>query len=297
MENNSEQKNSSQLKTVRTYSTDMAEAVRENEATVIKIAMAEKERQEQEDLYKKAEGTKTSKILFFVGGIILIGLAIFGLLFIQNKNKIKEEQSTTEKQKIGTYINYDNALFIDASDIANIINLTSVLRSHEPEEKDGVNAIFLTEQVDEKNTSLINKDDFISISGITAPTSLTRSLSSSFLLGKYRGGASIGGSSTFLIFGVNDYNQAYASMLDWEKSMFKDLFILFDIAISDSDSALFEKDWKDLIVNNKDTRVLYAENGEGILFYSFVNKNILVITKDIETMKKLITAVTVKNPQ
>jgi hypothetical protein len=86
-------------------------------------------------------------------------------------------------------------------------------------------------------------------------------------------------------------------MLDWEKSMFNDLFILFDITISDSDSALFEKEWRDIIINNKDARVLYGLNGEGILYYSFVNKNILVVTENAEVLKRMINAILVKNPQ
>ena len=55
--------------------------------------------------------------------------------------------------------------------------------------------------------------------------------------------------------------------------MLSDLYILFNINIPESNSGLFEKEWKDIIVNNKDARVLYGESGEGILYYTFVNKN------------------------
>ena len=61
-------------KVLRTFSSDMAEAVRENEMSVIKIALAEKERREQEDLYKKAKGTKLSRFLFVFLGLIIISV-------------------------------------------------------------------------------------------------------------------------------------------------------------------------------------------------------------------------------
>ena len=42
-----------ELKTLRTYTSDMADAVRENEASVIKIALAEKEKRERDAAEEK----------------------------------------------------------------------------------------------------------------------------------------------------------------------------------------------------------------------------------------------------
>jgi hypothetical protein len=284
-------------KTIRTFSSDMAEAVRENQISVIKIAMAEKERQEQQEEAKKAGNSKSSKILFFIGSLIFIAGAIWGSFYLINQKKIKESMIIREKPRISTFINYDNAITIEATNINSLMSLISNIHSRETEEKNGSNAIFFMKKIEKDIEGQLNKEEFLSILKSTAPDALSRSMSESFLFGKYKGGQDVGTSSAFLIFGIKDYNLAYASMLDWEKSIFNDLFILFDITISDSDSALFEKEWRDVIVNNKDARVLYGLDGEGILYYSFVNKNTLVITENAEVLKRMINSVLVKNPQ
>ncbi len=73
-------------KALRTYTSDMADAIRQNEVSVIKIALAEKEKREQENIYKQAEGTKTSKIFFVIGGIILISVGLVGSYYLFQKN-------------------------------------------------------------------------------------------------------------------------------------------------------------------------------------------------------------------
>ncbi len=296
-EKNEQPKTGNNVKTIRTFSSDMAEAVRENEISVIKIAMAEKNRREQEEALAKAVISKSAKVLFFVGGLVFIAGAIFGSFYLINQKKEKEKFVIQEKPRITTFINYDNAIMVDATNANSIMNLVSSIYSKESEEKNGSNAIFLMQKDLDGKEVQMDKNNFLSILRTTAPGSLVRSMANNFLFGKYRGDNSVGVSSAFIIFGINDYNLAYASMLDWEKSIFTDLFILFNITISDSDSALFEKDWKDVIVNNKDARVLYGINGEGILYYSFVNKNTLVITQNSEVLKRIINSILVKNPQ
>lgn len=295
MEEKEEQTKTPNLKVLRTYSSDMAEAVRTNEMSVIKIALAEKDRREQEEVYKKAEGSKTSKVLFAIGGIILIGVAIYGSMYFVEKKKASTEAILTKNQTVDTFINYDNSSFIDATSIMNVVGVVSAIKAQLPEDEKGISAFFFMKDTG-GGKEVIDKDGFLSVIKTTAPGSLTRSLGTEFLLGKYLNKeAAFGNPSTFLVFGITDYSLAYASMLDWEKSMFRDLFVLFDINISDSDNALFEKSWKDIIINNKDARVLYGENGEGVLYYSFVNKTTLVITKDSETLKEIISQILVKN--
>jgi heme/copper-type cytochrome/quinol oxidase subunit 3 len=298
MEDKNEQpKKEDRLKTIRTFSSDMAEAIRQDETSIIKIAMAEKEKREKESTLAKSGNTKSSKAIFFIGGLILIGIAIFGVYYFTNKKNQEENLVVKEKPRVETFVMYDNAIFLDISKTIGIMNLVSAIHSKENEEKSGINAVFLTKKNTEGVSETVGKSEFLSILKSTAPFSLTKSMSEKFLFGKYKGDYTLGNSTAFLIFEINDYNLAYASMLDWEKSIFADLFILFDITISESDTALFEKDWKDIIVNNKDARVLYGIDGEGLLFYSFVNKNTLVVTENEEILKRIINAILIKNPQ
>ncbi|MGM3243131.1 hypothetical protein, partial [Bacillus cereus group sp. Bc237] len=71
-------------------------------------------------------------------------------------------------------------------------------------------------------------------------------------------------------------------------------FTLFNLPKPD-DSPL-KKPCNDMVVNNKDARVLYGENREGLLYYAFVNKNNIVITSSLDALKEVITRLIIKNP-
>ncbi len=90
----------------------------------------------------------------------------------------------------------------------------------------------------------------------------------------------------FFLFQTKDYNQSYAGMLNWEKTLFDDFFVLFNIDISGDHNSLFEKQWKDIILNNKDARVLYDIDGKSVLYYMFINKNTFIITDSEDTIKE-----------
>jgi len=296
MDENTPQPNEKDIKVLRTYTSDMADVIRDNEMSVIKIAMAEKEKREQDDIYKKAEGSNFSKIFLVIGGIIFIVAAIVGSYFLlKNKKEIPQTViSNTE-----TFISYDSKSDIDVTNIVDMSDLLGLIKKEQQKDSKLINAVFLNQKTNNVSESL-NSKDFLSLIKTTAPDALLRSLSDKYLLGKYsnpNAADSRDRSATFLIFETNNYSQAYASMLDWEKTMLKDLFTLFDIKISSSNDPIFEKQWKDIVINNKDARVLYGENGEGILYYVFVNKNDFVITDNIEALKEVVARLITKNAQ
>jgi hypothetical protein len=296
MDENKTQQNGKDIKVLRTYTSDMAEAIRTNEMSVIKIALAEKEKREQEDLYKKAEGSNASKIFLIIGGIIFIVGAIFGSSYLIQKKKEKDTPLPTISN-IETFISYDSKSLIDTTTVTNKDDLINLVKK-EIKINDGlIKAIFFIKKT-EMSSTLITTNDFLSLIETTAPNTLIRSLSDTYLFGKYSNENAVkenDKSAIFLVLGTKDYNLAYASMLEWEKTMLKDLYVLFDIDVSKSSNQIFEKQWKDIIINNKDARVLYGDNGEGILYYVFVNKNNFVITNNIEGLKEVITRLIIKD--
>ncbi len=293
MEENKTQ-NNTDFPTLRTYSSDMADAIKNKDMSVIKIAVAEKERKEKiepEEIIKS--GNNSSKRFFIVGGIILIIGAIVGSLFLfQNKNN-----STTPPPVINnkTFISYDSQIFLDVTNVNNANDFVSLLNKNETNNSELVKAIFITRKINNIPETLTSQN-FLSLLGATAPGTFTRSLSSQFLLGKYSLQNNISGTNnkaTFLIFQTTNYNQTYASILEWEKTMSNDLSALFHL--NNSVSSL--KQWRDVIIENKDVRVLYGESGEGILYYVFVNKNNLVITENIEALKEVVSRLLINNPK
>jgi hypothetical protein len=289
---NKMQLNNKDVKVLRTYTSDMAEAIRDNEVSVIKIAMAEKEKRDKEEIYKKAKGTNLSKVLLLAGGIVLVVVAIFAARYIIQKKKVVPIPPASV---VETFIPYNSKLDIDVTNVANTNNLSNVIKNGLQPNPGMVEALFLSRKVGETSEALTSKD-FLSLIGTTMPSALVRSLSQNYLLGKYSSINAVTANnklSTFLVFETTDYNQAYASMLEWEGTMQEDLFVLFNFP-KPNDSP-FKKPWDDIIVSNRDARVLYGENGEGLLYYAFVNKNNFVITNSIEALKEIIARLLVKN--
>ena len=297
MDENNTQLNDKDIKVLRTYTSDMADAIRDNQTSVIKIALAEKEKKEREESFEKAEGTTWSKTFLVIGGIILIVAAGVGSYILIQKKKASEVVVPIVKN-IETLISYDSQVHIDVTNATNITDLSGLIKNNKNPNPGLINSLFLEKNITGKKEILTSKD-FLTLIDATAPGALVRSLSDQYLLGEYYK-SSKGSPLTFLIFQTTSYNQAYASMLDWEKTMLKDLFVVFNISITEPEngaSTLFEKQWSDIIINNIDARVLYGNSGEGILYYAFINKNNLVITQNIESMKEIMARLITKNTQ
>lgn len=108
-----------------------------------------------------------------------------------------------------------------------------------------------------------------------APTALARSFGDAYMLGVFVSGQA----QPFLIMKPTFYENAFAAMLAWEKTMRGDLSPLFrNEAASAFDSNVSPADFEDKVIANKDTRVLYNDAGDVILLYSFTSRDTLVIT-------------------
>lgn len=291
MDENEKQLNKDEIKVLRTYTSDMAEAIKKNEISVIKIAMAEKEKNDKELSYEEIPTSNSSKKLLISGGVILIIFAILGSYFLFKK-KSGTEIPIQKIANIETFISYDSKESFDVTNANSVSDLSEIIKKENQQNSGLIKALFFTRKINTLDEMLTSKN-FLSLIKSTAPDPLVRSLTDKYLLGKYTN--SKNNSAMFLILQTTDYPQAYASMLDWEKTISQDLFTLFNINFQTQNNIPLEKQWKDIIINNKDARVLYSNNGEGILYYVFINKNNFVITNNLDALKEVIARLLIKN--
>jgi site-specific DNA-adenine methylase len=295
-ENKSQLNNKGNLKNLRTYQTDMADSVRTNEISVIKVALAEQNKHEREDLYRKIEGTPTKKIFWVIGGLIIIGGALYGSYYFMNKKVENNIPIQTVKEE--SIISYDETVEIilnPSDDLINKIHMTF------QSGKDGaITYLPIRENINGLNEK-INVAEIFTKLKFTAPSSLVRSLSDSYMAGILTKNISNNPDhienkpNLFFIFQSTDYEYTYAGMLDWEKTLASDAYELFNLVTTENKLKLSERLWRDIVINNKDARVLYNEDNKPILYYIFIDKKNLVLTDNYETIKEIISRLLIKN--
>lgn len=286
-----------EAKTIHTYLTDMAETVRNNEISVINIAVAEQKKHEREDIYRKVEGKNSTKLFLLVGGAILLLGTFVTIYFVIQKNKETNAPITNvTSSKIETIISYDDQSFVDVTQTTNSNDFVKLLK---PEllkvgNPDSIKSIFLTNSTS-GTPEILKLEDFTSLLGITAPSSLIRSLTGQYMIGTYTPAIKNANNkpNLFMLFQVKDYDIVYAGMLQWEKTMLNDLYGIFNINTVGNIS-LSEMPFKDGLINNKDIRILYDNNGNNILSYIFIDKNTLLITDSQDVIEKITNQLTIK---
>jgi hypothetical protein len=284
------------IQTLRTYSSDMADAVRENEIYVIKVALAEKTKREKEEQYKvEAEGTSLQKIILIAGGILLIVGGIAGSYFLIEKNQAKIAAEKPAPVQIQTFFSYDTQAFVDATTAGSVFDVAALLKAplSESAKPQSIQAVFFTKTTNGKAAQLA-LPDFLTALNVSAPGALTRSLTD-YLVGTYQSADTTQKPHLFLMFQTGDYSQAYASMLQWEQTMLGDLAPLFSIDISGTNNDLLRKPFKDILINNNNARVLYDDNGNALLYYIFVGKDYFIITDSQEAINQITVRLQTKN--
>ncbi len=283
------------IKVLRTYTSDMADVMRENEISVIKIALAEQQKREREDIYKKAEGTSVSKFFLMVGGVIFIMLGIYGAYYFYKKASAPKAPIQINKE-VQMFIPYEDKSVVDVTNATNSIDISNIIKEEVGRigKAGSIRSFFLTVKQGE-NIELIPIKSLLSILESSAPSSLIRNLTDSYMIGTYTPRPDGNTAHLFIILQTNDYNLTYAGLLDWEKSMLRDMFGLFQIDVSGDRSELFEKPWKDIIINNRDARILYDKIGNDVLYYVFVSKDKFVITDNKEAIKEISARLLIQN--
>lgn len=285
--------NKDNLKTVRTYLSDMADTVRENDISVIKVALAEQNKHAREDLIREVEGTPTKRIIWVISGIILVIISIVGIYYVTQKNNKENIPVVVIKEQ--TIVSYDETSTLE---INNTDYLVNKLKNHIKELStssvtNGINSISIFQTTNDIKEKLLLSDIFSRLN-LSAPSSMVRSLSSLYMVGTYTE-SRISGPKLFLVFKSNEYNYTYAGMLEWENSLSNDMFNLFDLNTKETMLNLSQIKWKDVIISNRDARVLYNEEGKPILYYMFADKDSLVITDSENVIKEIVTRLIIKN--
>jgi len=248
-----------EVKSIRTYESDIAETVGKNKESVISIGVKEQtKRQEQGIVLEKKSSNRT--LLYFSLFLIVAGVLIIGMFVWYSKQPHAPEL----KEIVTSIIVSDKEVPSSATDKAGIISALAESAG----EKDGITEI----KFGAKTT-----EDLFRVLTSGAPASLIRALGDEYMLGTAH-------DKVFLIVRVDSFDQAFAGMLEWEKLLPENLGSLF------SESSNPTGSFTDTIVRNRDTRSLKDASGKTLLLYSFLDSKTLLFTGSEDAFSELLNA-------
>lgn len=262
-----------------TYAGDIAKMIENDKGALIKKIIHEEEKQEQKVKNLSPESKKNR--FFMIVGILLAVFSLGILFFLFFKTDINTVP--VEKQFTPLIFN-DKSVFLEvfglkkeeiAQMVLNEINTTNVKNG-------GVEGIYLTEN--KKPSIGIGLRRFIALMESSfVPGDNTLFVSDNFLIGVVNNEMSAETNQTnregfFILLKVRSASDIFENLRAWEGKMLADLRGFLGIKSGGDTQYLFEKNFEDGIIENKNARILYDKNGEIVLMYVFADDNSVIIT-------------------
>lgn len=133
-------------------------------------------------------------------------------------------------------------------------------------------------------TTPLTSGEFLNALDVTLPERFINVFHKKFMLGFYSTQENI----PFLILQTNLYDYAFEGMLTWEGAIEQDLAPLFSPGGKYTEPVFSgDSSFVDTVMNNLDVRVLRDNEKTVRILYSFVNKNTLLITTDVQAFVEL----------
>jgi hypothetical protein len=291
-ENNNEE--SSQVSGFSSMKSDYTRAVHETDQTLAQVALeAEKRKRRAEygaqDSVVRVEQKRPS-VLYSIAAVGLLAAAV---LLIGYKLLLgpTEAPDPFAQFAVKTDILPNEQIGVSVSEFRRGLEVVLVeLATQTPVEPNKVVHIYFTDEevrplrsISEENpVAVSNIGSLLSLISSDVPAPLIRSLNpSTYMYGVY--GLADGSPSQFLLLKTDSFENTFAGMLAWEDTMAADLGDLLQIPLVENTTA------SDRLFFNKDARVIETSRGEVVLFYSFVNTNTVIITKDDRVFRDLLT--------
>lgn len=265
--------NVSSLQTLRTFESDVAEAVERQKASVVKIALAEQKRKRQDRL---AEVPKTASrsILYVFTSVLLVaaGIGVLAYFFVSLPTPSAPVAPIADRTIIASDAHTEQNIQNEPRE-----NLSRVIREAADSAGSGVTSI----QLKTGENSAISSQDLMRALSPRAPSSLIRNLKEEYMVGALHTDSS----TPFIILTTTSFESAFAAMLEWETVMTDDLLLLFNGTAAPTSTTPFE----DLLLRNKDIRLTKDEFGNTVIAYVFLDKTTIAITDSVDILEQIIT--------
>lgn len=302
-------------KPIRTYESDLAEALAKKQTSSMTIAIAESKR--KEDLQQK-NGTNsldevivvhshhTKQIILGFLSIIFIGGGIAGGYYLYEQSAFALPPPAQQPVKSTRLIPADKQVVLTVNSAARgnafISQVASQFQKESVPAAKMIDFMMYEVTIDTAtNKSTIpvplTISSFMQNANTSMPDVVLRSLGDKWMLGAYT--EDTGDKTLFLALSTDYFQNVFAGMLGWENSMPDDLADLFNykqkildqnLTASNTPASYFntQGSFSDKVIRNRDVREFRNSAGELILLYSFIDKQTLIITTTESTFSAII---------
>lgn len=272
------QKREGVLQQARTYRSDVADTVAENKLTAIDIVSAEQNRNATLPAQKKSKRSPLplalilGSTLLFLLGSTFIGAIIYTFTPSETEVRIRTLDAPL------VFSDSTNAQLVKTPDRNTV--LQTLLRFRETASPPLGSIERLRLVTPESQELSMSTGDFLTAIEASVDSSLIRALDPRMMIGVY----SSESIAPFLIFKVLSYDQAFAGMLDWEDNITANLSPFL------SRKNIYQNEtFTDVIIQNKDVRVLRNAQGEIAYLYAFPDRQTLIITTHQYALEEIVT--------
>ncbi len=261
---------------IQTYAEDMAKVIEEDQTGLVKKVIHGEEEHEQEQKNLSPQSKKNQVFMFLGLLFILVGLTTLYYFFLG-----REVPTVPVEEQFVPLIFNDSSTSIEVSGftkdeiaqaVYNAVNGTLV-------KKGGVEGIYLI-----LNKRDIGLREFVTlIKGNFVPGGNKLFVQDNFLMGVVNAEAK----DFFILLKVRSTADIFGSLRNWEGKMFFDLQKFFGVNVSTETKYLLTKNFEDGIIQNKNARILYDQEGKIVMMYIFADDNSVVITDNENATREI----------
>jgi len=280
------------MKSLRTFQSDLAEAMRGNKQSMVQGILSEhgKELEKEEKLVqvKKKNAVFTYAgvffgilglvVLAFGGGYVYSLLGTFSGTGGHGDVEVPGFFSVEEKREldVGGLGEYTVRTYAGELVLSTDMLIDSFAQLYPVEWTEDT-------ATKEKIVKVLSTSEFLSRADMSVPPRLVRTLDEIFMFGVHVWN----GNQGFLVFRIATgvFDDAFSSMLEWEDDMAGYVLPLFGVT---PDAYTLNAKWSDTVIKNRDVRVLKNELGDIVLLYTFYDRKTLIISTSPDTMDEII---------
>jgi hypothetical protein len=295
-------KEDSTIAPIETYQGDIEKYVQSKNLSVVSIAAAEATRRAAQPVPETRSSISTIllNIAMVLGGICFILLAGGALYYILQPTPTV--QIATVEQAPFIMVDSTKIFSIPSGPIAHLSFLNALAAERDKLKIDpGLIARFNIGVASSTTNGIapLSTSAFLKLLSPNVPDTLLRALDQkTYLLGVH----AYVENQPFIILKADSFDLAYSAMLLWENNMRQDLIPLFNktppvhlsaqplatTSASSTPAIVIRSGFVDTVIDNHDARAVETTQGDILLFWSFIDRNTIVVTTTEATLHEIV---------